>query len=109
MPTEPKTLDITDIKGARATIPDINVFGNGDLFALMSKASSESQGWMKSTKVMPIEGGGAVVQVSTQQKNPDGSYAVAEALAYVPHVVVMLDEKGNRVLANPVVALSMLN
>ena len=26
------------------------------------------------------------MQVTTQQKNPDGSYAVAEALTYVPGV-----------------------
>ena len=40
---------------------------------------------MKSTKVMNLPDG-ALVQVSTQQKNPDGSYSVAEALSYVPGV-----------------------
>jgi hypothetical protein len=37
---------------------------------------------MKSTKVCNLPSG-CIVQVTTQQKNPDGSYAVAEALTYV--------------------------
>jgi hypothetical protein len=40
---------------------------------------------MKSTKVCNVPYG-CIVQVTTQQKNPDGSYAVAEALTYVPSV-----------------------
>ena len=82
---ESKTLDIDCIKTAKANISDIKVFGDGDTFALLCKASSESQGWMKSTKVCNVFGG-CIVQVSTQQKNPDGSYAVAEALTFIPGV-----------------------
>lgn len=78
-----KTLDITEVKGAKANISDIKVYGDGDTFALLCKASSQEQGWMKSTKVCNVYGG-CIVQVSTQQRNPDGSYAVAEALTYVP-------------------------
>lgn len=80
-----KTLDISEVKGATANIPDLKVFGDGDTFALLCKASSQSEGWMKSTKVCNVEDG-CIVQVSTQQRNPDGSYAVAEALTYVPEV-----------------------
>jgi hypothetical protein len=80
-----KTLDISEIKGAKANIKDIKVYGDGDTFALLCKASSENEGWMKSTKVCNVEGG-CIVQVTTQQRNPDGSYAVAEALTYVPGV-----------------------
>lgn len=83
-PTE-KDLGITEIRGAKANIPDISVYGDGDTFALLCKASSKSQGWMKSTKVCNVPGG-CIVQVTTQQKNPDGSYAVAEALTFVPGV-----------------------
>ena len=43
---------------------------------------------MKSTKAMEIPEVGCVVQVTTQQRNPDGSYAVAEALTFVPGVEV---------------------
>lgn len=83
-----KTLDITEVKGAKANISDLKVFGNGDTFQLICKASSNEQGWMKSTKAMPT-GNGVVVQVTTQQKNPDGSYSVAEALTFVPDAKII--------------------
>lgn len=95
---EEKTLNITDINGAKANISDLQVFGNGDLFTLISKASSREQGWMKSTKAMFV-GVGCVVQVTTQQKNPDGSYAIAEALTFVPGVKIETDRNGNKYLA----------
>lgn len=81
-----KSLHNTDINGARKNVRDIVVFGDGDLFKLISKASSEKEGWMKSTKAMEIGNGrGCIVQVTTQQRNPDGSYSIAEALTYVPN------------------------
>ena len=80
-----KDLGITEVRGATANIPDLQVYGDGDSFALLCKASSKEQGWMKSTKVCNVPGG-CIVQVTTQQKNPDGSYAVAEALTFVPNV-----------------------
>lgn len=78
-----KDLGITEVRGAHANIQDLVVYGNGDTFALLCKASSQEQGWMKSTKVCNVCGG-CIVQVTTQQRNLDGSYAVAEALTYVP-------------------------
>jgi len=86
-----KTLHNSDISGARANVKDIKVVGNGDMFQLLCKASSEEEGWMKSTKAMAIEGCGCVVQVTTQQRNPDGSYSIAEALCHVPDAVVRPD------------------
>lgn len=83
-----KTLGNTDVSGARANVKDIVVFGDGDLFKLISKASSEEEGWMKSTKALDV-GRGCVVQVTTQQRNPDGSYALAEALTFVPDVTII--------------------
>lgn len=82
---ESKTLDITEFKSAKENISDIKVYGDGDTFALLCKASSDKQGWMKSTKVCNLENG-CIVQISTQQRNPDGSYAVAEAVTFVPGV-----------------------
>jgi hypothetical protein len=81
-----KTLHNSDISGAKVNVPDIKVVGDGDLFVLLAKASSEAQGWMKSTKALEILGVGCVVQVTTQQRNADGSYAVAEAVTFVPGV-----------------------
>ena len=84
---EEKTLNAVDIEDVKVKVSDVEVFGNGNLFQLISKASSKSQGWMKSTKAMPVTGG-CVIQVTTQQKNPDGSYAIAEALTFVPQVTI---------------------
>jgi hypothetical protein len=85
-----KTLGNNDISGTKENVPDVKVFGDGDMFQLLCKASSEKEGWMKSTKAMQVTGG-CVVQVTTQQRNPDGSYAVAEALTYVPGVFIDTD------------------
>jgi len=92
-----KTLHNSDISGARQNVPDIKVVGNGDMFRLLCKASSKKEGWMKSTKAMEVVGG-CVVQVTTQQKAPDGSYGIAEALAYVPGVKITEDENNGRKL-----------
>lgn len=80
-----KTLVNTDANEASKNVKDIQFWGNGDTFKLISKASSQNEGWMKSTKAMEIPGLGCVVQVTTQQKNADFSYAVAEAVTFVPH------------------------
>ncbi len=82
-----KTFNNTDAKSTKKKVSDVKLFGNGDLFKLLSKASSEREGWMKSTKAMDT-GNGCVVQVTTQQRNPDGSYSVAEALTFVPDVKI---------------------
>lgn len=93
-----KTLDTVNQTDAQAKVSDVKVVGNTDSFKLLCKASSESQGWMKSAKAMEVPGG-AVVQVTTQQRNADGSYAVAEALTFVPGVVLVPDENNGRKLA----------
>lgn len=97
MTTTGKTLHNINISGARQNVNDIKVVGNGDMFRLLCKASSEAEGWMKSTKAMETPGG-CVVQVTTQQRNPDGSYAVAEALTFVPGVQIVDDDNGGRKL-----------
>ena len=93
-----KTLHNTDVRGAQKNVPDIVVFGNGDMFKLLSKASSEREGWMKSTKAMEIPGVGCVIQVTTQQRNPDGSYSLAEAVTFVPGVTIVEDSQGRRLV-----------
>lgn len=93
----PKTLHNSTVSGARQNVKDIRVVGNGDMFRLLCKASSEDEGWMKSTKAMAVVGG-CVVQVTTQQRNIDGTYSVAEALTYVPGVKIADDICGGRKL-----------
>ena len=63
-----KTLHNSNASGASKNVKDIVFWGDGDTFKLISKASSESEGWMKSTKAMEIEGVGVVIQVTTQQR-----------------------------------------
>lgn len=73
-----KTLDATSTPDLKAKVGDVKVAGNPDAWQLVCKASSESQGWMKSTKAMEVSGLGVLVQVSTQR----GDH-VAEALCMV--------------------------
>lgn len=94
-----KTLNNSDVSGARQNVPDIKVIGNGDTFRLLCKASSQKEGWMKSTKAMETPQG-CVVQVTTQQKNIDGTYSVAEALTFVPRVKIADDENGGHKLVS---------
>ena len=91
-----KPLDVTSIEDAKQKIPDIKVVGNGDLWQLLSKASSKDGGWMKSTKAMQLktqngENTGVILQVSTQQ----GSN-VAEALVFIPEAYIVDDENNGR-------------
>lgn len=83
-----KSLGNTTVDGAKKNVSDLVVYGNGDMFQLLCKASSKAEGWMKSTKAMQVHGG-CLVQVTTQQRNPDGSYAIAEALQFVPGVKIV--------------------
>jgi len=92
-----KTLHNSDVSGTKKNVPDVVVVGNGDMFRLLCKASSKAEGWMKSSKAMEVCGG-CVVQVTTQQKNIDGSYSVAEALAYIPGVKIADDVNNGRKL-----------
>ena len=76
-------------------------WGDGDTFELISKASSENEGWMKSTKAMQC-GESVVVQVTTQQRNPDGSYAIAEALTTVANAYIFEQKENNIVVARKI-------
>lgn len=96
-----KTLHNSTVSGARKNVQDIEVFGDGDTFKLISKASSKAEGWMKSTKAMEIRGVGCVIQVTTQQ---DAN--VAEALTFVPGVkIVEID--GDKSNGRKIVALDV--
>lgn len=97
-----KTMHNTDASKAKINVKDIVFWGNGDTFRLISKASSQKEGWMKSSKAMEIPGVGCVVQVTTQQ----GSN-VAEAVTFVPGVVIeeTTGEKGD-VVSRKLVAVN---
>lgn len=84
---EEKTFEIVDQTSLKEKILDVEVFGE-DVWQLICKASSKKQGWMKSTKAMEIPGVGCLVQATTQQLNPNGTYSIAEALTFVPGTTI---------------------
>jgi len=107
-----KNLDNTTASQAKANVSDLVIWGDGDMFKLLCKASSKAQGWMKSTKACEIEGIGCIIQVTTQQKNetahhpitpedngngglvvdttrPAADYSLAEAVTFVPGVKIL--------------------
>lgn len=86
-----KTLHNTDVSGAAVNVRDLKIYGNGDTFQLICKASSKAECWMKSTKAMDILGVGCVIQVTTQQDDN-----VSEALVFVPGVRIKVNENGTR-------------
>lgn len=88
-----KTLTNTDIETVRKNVPDVIVTGNGNMWQLLSKASSSKEEWMKSCKAMEIKGVGCCVQVTTQQGEN-----VAEAITFVPNVKIVEDIDGGRKL-----------
>ena len=79
-----KTLTNTTASQAKDNVPDLEIWGNGDMFKLLCKASSKKEKWMKSTKAMEIPHVGCVVQVTTQQGNN-----VSEAVTFVPNAKIV--------------------
>lgn len=100
-----KTFNNTTAKQAKDQVKDIEFWGDGDTFKLISKASSKSEEWMKSTKAMAIPGKGVLVQVSTQQgKN------VAEALQMIDGAcIVEYNDENGKVVARSIVADEMFH
>lgn len=95
-----KTLKNTDASGASKNVKDIVFWGNGDTFKLISKASSQNEGWMKSTKAMQIDRVGCVLQVTTQQGDN-----VAEALSFVPGVRVYEEVQDGIVVSRSIIKI----
>lgn len=130
-----KTLSNTTASQAKDNVSDLKIWGNGNAFKLICKASSEKEGWMKSTKAMEIEGVGCVIQVTTQQQNgiprllhvttgdnvremnisegynistkdPLGNYSVAEAVTFIPGVRIEETEKDGAIVSRKLVAIT---
>jgi uncharacterized membrane protein len=90
-----KTLDNQNFAQVQQQVKDVKSVGNGDLFQLLSKASSQQEEWMKSTKAMEIPGVGCVVQVTTQQ-----GIQIAEAVCFIPGVKIVNDiNAGKKLIA----------
>jgi hypothetical protein len=74
------------------TTSDAVVFGDGDMWKLLCKFSSQSNRVMKSTKALEIKMVGCLVQVTTVENG-----VPSEAITFVPNTVIVedKDEKGN--------------
>jgi|SRR3990167_1655874 len=76
--------------------PGIKTFGNPDNWLYICKAWNQREGWFKSTKALPIPGFGCVMQVSTQQRDAGGRWALSESLVSLPGVSIeeIVDDTG---------------
>ena len=93
-----KTFNNTTASQAKDNVKDIEFWGDGDTFKLISKASSKKEGWMKSTKAMEVADLGCVVQVTTQQ-----GQNVAEAVVFVPGAQIETILDGDKVVGRKLV------
>jgi len=74
------------------TPSDLKFWGDPELFKLISRSSSLSEGWVRMVKAMQA-GPNVMILTSTQQRNPDGTYVVSEALSLAPYG--QIEEKRN--------------
>lgn len=81
-PIKTKSFGNVDAESASVNTPDIRTYGYVS-WVTMSKAWSDEEGWMKSTKAIKLDKS-CLVQVSTQQRNLDGTYSLAESLQFMP-------------------------
>ncbi|QTR46797.1 hypothetical protein J9253_02270 [Thiothrix litoralis] len=75
---------------------EIETFGQPDKLKLLFKVQGKT--WQKSTKALEVPGG-CVVQVTTERMSIDGSWINAEALTFVPNVIVLTDKDGANILS----------
>ena len=86
---EEKDLSRTDMTEAEES--GIETYGDPGAWVCICKATNEKEGWMKSTKAMQVGSAGCLIQVTTQQKNKDGSWALAEAVCFAERVNLTVD------------------
>lgn len=79
-----KSLSVSTPEELKVASPDVKLVGDPNAWICISKASSESQGWMHSTKVACVAGSGLLVQTSTELRPHDGVRATSQALVFVP-------------------------
>jgi len=83
-------------KTADVSNQNTEIYGNPDQLQLLFKVQTDA--WKKSTKAMQTPNG-CLVQVSTERMGPDGSWAVAEALEFVPGVIIAEADGGRSLRA----------
>jgi hypothetical protein len=89
--------DVTSTAAAKAATSDVRVTGDPDMWQLLAKAGSESEGWMRSTKALQV-GPHVILQVSERQHNANGSYTIDNDLIRVENVRIVPDVNGGHKL-----------
>jgi len=85
----------------KALREDTRIADNVNLFKLLAETVSATGGWIKTTEAMEIPHTGCLVQVTTKQRNPDGSWAISEAVTFVPGVVLLENAAGRCLIKAP--------
>jgi hypothetical protein len=86
-----ETLHNSTASHAKTNVKDIVFWDDDDMWRLICKASSASEGWMKSTKAMEIPNAGCLVQVTTQQGD---NVAESVVMVYGATIVETTDDSG---------------
>lgn len=97
VPKRLKRLNNFDLDKKSRRAKDLSVVGNANAFQLISGVSSNCEGWARSTRAMEVQGG-CIVHSSTQQRNPEGDYALSESMVYIPGVKITHDARKGRIL-----------
>ena len=85
---------------AKEPVDAIEVIGDIDMFEVLNSIKNKTEGFERSLFAKQVRGG-CLVAVTTRQKNPDGSHAVSDALAFVPNVTICPDVNGGKKLSQP--------
>jgi len=76
------------------------IIGDPDMFEVLASVSLHKEGLERAILAKQVRGG-CLVAVTTRQKNPIGSHAVSDALAFVPNVSIGDDVNGGKKLSQP--------
>jgi len=96
---ESRPMGITNPEEARSVVSDIKVVGDPDFMSVLSKASSETQGWMKSTKAREVPGLGVLVQFTNRERNPDGSVSLTDSGVWIPGAFIQETKDGHKTIS----------
>ena len=80
-PTTKRTKPIVeDEPKPKTPVDDVKVIGDIDMFEVLNSIQIPKDGFERALLAKQVRGG-CLVAATTRQKNPDGSYAVSDALA----------------------------
>jgi hypothetical protein len=85
-------------------IERIEKFGSG-MWELLHKEVSEAKGWTETTKVMEIEGLGALVKITSVKDGPNGGPALSNSVIFIAGASVVRSTDNNNLVIGRHLAL----